>query len=466
MTEVSQADQQDTGKRPRRVVPRDSVLGSDYRVATVGILLVITLAAFEAMAVATAMPRVMRSLNGLEYYGWAFTGFLVPNIVGVVAGGELCDREGPRRSLLGGMGIFGAGLLIAGFAPQVFVFIIGRAVQGIGSGLVIVAVYLVIAEVYPSHLRPKMFAALSAAWVLPSLIGPVVSGALTQHVSWRAVFLLIAPFVLLGFVLVLPSVRQLPEHTPGERQLRRWPFAVVLALGVVAMQYAGQHLRMLSILPLVVGVAMVVAAIPRLVPRGTFLVRRGMPAVVMCRGLVACSFFAVDSYVPLTLTELHGYGPTSAGVPLMLGALGWSFGSWCQGRADGDTRFRLARTGFGMIAVVAGVMALLAVPGQPGWIAYLIWPVAGAGIGMVMTLLSVLLLEYSEPAERGRNSSALQIFDITASAITVGIGGVLVAAAENDLMPLRSSIGAINLGMAGVALLGILAAGRLVVRRT
>lgn len=444
---------------------RVTILSSTYRVATVGILLVITLAAFEAMAVATAMPRLMRSLDGLEYYGWAFTGFLVPNIIGVVAGGEICDREGPKRPLVGGMAIFTAGLLVAGFAPHVFVFLIGRAVQGIGSGLVIVAVYLVIAEVYPPELRPKMFAGISAAWVLPALIGPVVSGALTEHVSWRVVFLLIAPFVAIGFVMVLPSIRQLPQHVPGERQVRRWPFAVILALGVVAMQYAGQHLRLLSILPLVVGLALLIMAMPRLVPAGTFLVRRGIPAVVMCRGLVACAFFAVDSYVPLTLTELHGYGPTAAGVPLMLGALGWSFGSWRQGRAQGDTRFRLARTGFSLIALVASAMALLAVPGQPGWIAYLIWPIAGAGIGMVMTLLSVLLLEYSEPAERGRNSSALQIFDITASAITVGLGGVLVAAAENGLMPLRSSIAAINLGMAVVAILGVLAAGRLVLRR-
>src|SRR5262245_44029823 len=158
--------------------PTGSVLDATYRVSTIGILLVITLVAFEAMAVATAMPTAVSSLHGLAYYGWAFTGFLVANMVGLVAGGEVADRDGPRRSLLAGLGIFTAGLLVAGLAPDIGVFILGRSIQGFGGGLVLVAVYVVIAEVYDESLRPRIFAALSAAWVLPSLIGPAVSGAL------------------------------------------------------------------------------------------------------------------------------------------------------------------------------------------------------------------------------------------------------------------------------------------------
>ena len=83
----------------------------------------------------------------------------------------------------------------------------GRAVQGLGGGLLITATYVVIGEAYPDALRPRLFAATSSAWVLPSLVGPVVAGTLAQHASWRWVFLGLVPIAVLGAVLLLPIVR-------------------------------------------------------------------------------------------------------------------------------------------------------------------------------------------------------------------------------------------------------------------
>src|SRR5882757_6498235 len=266
---------------------RPSLLAPAYRAATIGILLVVTLVAFEAMAVATAMPTAVASLHGLAYYGWPFTGFLVANVVGIVAGGEVADRDGPRRSLLAGLAVFTAGLVVAGLAPGIAAFIVGRSVQGFGAGLVVVAIYVVIAEVYDEGLRPRIFAALSAAWVLPSLVGPVISGALTQHLTWRLVFLLIPPFIVVGTLLILPSVRALPSHPPSGARLTRWRLALLAALGVAFMQYAGQQLRWWSLLWLAAGLALLVPALHRLFPAGAAHFRRGMPAVVGLRGLLA-----------------------------------------------------------------------------------------------------------------------------------------------------------------------------------
>jgi len=439
---------------------RPSLLAPAYRAATIGILLVVTLVAFEAMAVATAMPTAVASLHGLAYYGWPFTGFLVANVVGIVAGGEVADRDGPRRSLLAGLAVFTAGLVVAGLAPGIAAFIVGRSVQGFGAGLVVVAIYVVIAEVYDEGLRPRIFAALSAAWVLPSLVGPVISGALTQHLTWRLVFLLIPPFIVVGTLLILPSVRALPTHPPSGARLTRWRLALLAALGVAFMQYAGQQLRWWSLLWLAAGLALLVPALHRLFPAGAAHFRRGMPAVVGLRGLLAGSFFAVDSFVPLTLSHLHGYGATMAGVPLMVGALGWSAGSWWQGHRPQEHRERLIRLGFAMIAVAAVTVSFLTVSGVPGWVAYLAWIVGGTGMGLVMPVLSLLLLELSPVAERGKNSSALQIADAISSALTVGIGGVLVAAAAHGQLSLRGAIWTIDLAMAAIALSGAVLAHR------
>jgi MFS family permease len=381
---------------------------------------------------------------------------MIANVAGIVVGGDMADRIGARRPMLMGIAIFTAGLVVAGSARSMLWFVVGRAVQGLGGGLVLVALYVVIAEAYPEALRPKMFAAISAAWVLPSLVGPVASGALTQHVSWRLVFLLIPPFVVLGLMLILPALRALPDRAlPTESA--RWRYALVAAAGVAAMQYAGQQLRWISFLPLAAGLGLLIFGMRPLLPPGTIRARPGMPAVVALRGLIAGAYFAVEAYVPLTLSRLHNYGATEAGIPLTVGALGWAAGSWWQGSRSRLSRPAMIRLGAGLVVVAAGLMAVVTLPAPTGVVAYGAWLVGGAGMGLVMPSLSVLLLEYSPPAERGKNSSSLQICDVASGAITVGLGGALVAAAEHGVLSLRGAVGSVDL------LMSVLAVGAAVV---
>ena len=174
----------------------ESVFGPRLRGLTFGIFGVVFLVAFEAMAVATAMPVAVQELHGLPLYGWAFSAFLVTSLFSTVVAGELSDARGPRLPLLGGIAAFTVGLVVAGLAPTMPVFILGRALQGFGGGAVVVALYVVVGRAYPETQRPQVFALMSAGWVLPSLVGPTVAGALADHVSWRWVFLGVPLFVL------------------------------------------------------------------------------------------------------------------------------------------------------------------------------------------------------------------------------------------------------------------------------
>src|SRR4051812_26084333 len=177
------------------------------QVTLAGITLVISVTAFEAIAVATAMPTVARSLHGLGLFGWSFTAFLLADIVGLVDAGARVDRKGPTGSLIGGLALFAGGLVVDGLAPDMTVFLIGRALQGLGAGALIVAVYVLVARVFPEARRPHVFAVMAGAWVLPSLIGPLFAGAITSTVGWRWVFLGIAPLAGIGALSLLPVVR-------------------------------------------------------------------------------------------------------------------------------------------------------------------------------------------------------------------------------------------------------------------
>ena len=186
-----------------------SIFRGRHRATTAALLIIVTLVAFEAMAVNAALPTAARELDGLEYYGFAFTGFLVANIVGLVLSGQLADVRGTRLPLVGGLACFTAGLALSGTAVSMVPFVAGRVVQGLGGGLLVTALYVLVGERYPQSLQPKVFAATSSAWVLPALLGPVVSGGITEHVSWRLVFLGLAPLVLLGALLLVPTLRRM-----------------------------------------------------------------------------------------------------------------------------------------------------------------------------------------------------------------------------------------------------------------
>ena len=438
------------------------ILDRRHRLPTAGLLLLVTLVAFEAMAVGTAMPTVVAELDGLAWYGWPFSAYLVASVVGMVVGGDLGDRHGPRTALVLGVGLFGAGLLAAGSAGSMAPFVAARGLQGLGGGLVAVSLYVVAGQAYEADLRPRLFGAISAAWVLPALVGPLVAGLVTTHASWRWVFLGLLPLAALSLVLVLPALRQLPVPQAGPRpgRLARPAWALVAGLGIAALQLAGQRLDRLAPVVAAGGLVALAAGLRRLLPGGVVRARAGLPAVIASRGLLAGAFFGMDVLLPLALTQLHGYGPAAAGIPLTAGAVGWAAASQLQGRHPGVPRARLLRVGFVLLAAGVAGSALVAVPGLGGWPAYLTWAVAGLGMGLGMPSVGVLLLEQSPEHRRGADSAAFQIADVTASALCVGLVGVLVAAAAAGLLPLAGAVVAAAGLLAALAVAGVVLAPR------
>ncbi|MGY1812036.1 MFS transporter [Blastococcus sp. SYSU D00820] len=438
------------------------VFSRQYRLRTAGLLMLVTFVAFEAMAVGTAMPTAVAELDGLAWYAWPFSAFLVTSVVGMVAGGEVGDRRGSRVALLAGVAVFAAGLLAGGLAGSMALFVAGRAVQGLGGGLIAVSLYVVAGQAYPPQLRPRLFGAFSAAWVLPALLGPLVSGLVTTHVGWRWVFLGLLPLIAAGLLLVLPALRVLPVPEAGAAAgtaSRRW-WAVLAGLGIGGLQYAGQRLDGVAIAVAVAGALALAAGLSRLLPAGTVRAGRGLPTVVASRGLLAGAFFGMDALLPLGLTALHGYSPTAAGIPLTTAAVGWSLASQLQGRYPGVSRARLLRIGFVLVAVGLAGTALVAVPGVGGWVTYLTWPVAGLGMGLGMPSIGVLLLDQSPEERRGADSAAVQIADVTGSALCVGLVGVLVAAASAGAVPFAAAVLVAGGFLVLPALAGALVAGR------
>ncbi|MEU8466984.1 MFS transporter [Streptomyces sp. NPDC029006] len=413
----------------------DGVLGRAYRALSVGIVSVVVLIAFEATAVGTAMPVAARELDGVALYAFAFSGYFTTSLFGMVLAGQWSDRRGPLGPLTAGIGAFAAGLVVAGTAQVMWVFILGRAVQGLGGGLVIVALYVVVGRAYPDRLRPAIMAAFAAGWVVPSIVGPLASGAVTEHLGWRWVFLGIPALVVFPLALALPQIRRRAsgavdeESGAGGFDRRRIRLALGISLGAGLLQYAAQDLRPLSVLPGLAGAALLVPAVRGLLPRGTYRAARGLPSVVLLRGLSAGSFIAAESFVPLMLVTQRGLSPTLAGFSLAAGGVTWALGSFVQSRPRvAPYRERLMTAGMVMVAAAIVTAPSGLVHSVPVWTVAAAWGVGCFGMGLVISSTSVLLLQLSAPEEAGANSAALQISDALSNVVLLAATGAAFAA--------------------------------------
>ncbi|MDY0810220.1 MFS transporter [Kitasatospora purpeofusca] len=465
----------DTASVPIPTDPGGGVMGDRFRALTLGIVSVVLVIAFEATAVNTAMPVAAGELDGFGLYAFAFSGYFTTTLFALVVSGQWCDRSGPLRPLFTGIAVFGAGLLVAGAAPGMWIFVGGRALQGLGGGLVIVALYVVVGRAYPERLRPSVFAAFSAAWVLPSIVGPLVSGAVTQHIGWRWVFLAVPVLILLPLAVMGPALRRSEREQPLLRgaafDRRRTGLAAMAAVGAGLLQYAGQRLDLPGLLPAAVGAALLLPAVLGLLPAGTLRAGRGLPTVILLRGVAAGAFFAAEAFIPLMMRTERGLSPTLAGLTLTSGGLSWALGSWIQGR-PGAERYRalMIRGGFVLTAVAIAGAALVLVPGVPAWVAAVAWGVGGIGMGLAVASISVLMMKLSTPEDAGANSASLQVSDALGNVLLMGLAGVLFGAlgggsvaAAHDGAAGAGSTGAFAVifgVMAGVALLGALASGR------
>jgi MFS family permease len=444
---------------------RTGVLSPAHRATSIGLFLVITLVGFEALAIATVLPRVSRDLDGIRLYGWVFSAFLLASLLGIVLAGRLADRYGPERPFLLGLVLFCVGLIIGGLTPSMPILVLGRAVQGFGAGVIPAVLYVVIGRAYPRALQPRMFALMSTAWVLPSLFGPPIAAVIAAALGWRWVFLALLPVVIVAGALAAPSMRRLrpvPQDPDAEPPASPRD-AVLVALGAGLLLGGLTATRWFLLVALVgLGLLAGAGAFRRLTPVGTLRARPGPPAAVLARGMLTFAFFGVDAFVTLAVQEVRGGSVALGGLALAAGGIAWTTASWTQQHFIHRVgAARLVRIGFAVVGAAIVIFSVALLPAVPIATFVLAWAVAGFGIGLAYAPISIVVLGAAEPGREGHASAAIQLTDVLGCALGIGVGGALVAWGEGAGWAPAS---ALHLGATidlVVALAGVVIASRL-----
>lgn len=405
------------------------LLSGEHRPLLLGLIGMMTFIAFESFAITTALPVIADDLDAERWYSLAYASTLTAALVGMTIGGNWSDRRGVAVPLAVGGSTFLIGIALCAMAPTMEMFVIGRLLQGIGGGIDSVVVYVVIAQFVPAELHSRTFGLLTAAWLLPGIAGPLVTGIIVDVIGWRTVFALVLFGTGASLMFVLSTVRR-SVHLRTDTAIfgTRGLLASVAAVGVLALHCASQQRGLLLVAGTVVAAALVGLSATQLLPRGTFRLREGVPRLTALRGLLGATVAATDIYLPLYLQDRLQYSPTRSGIVLAFGAVGWIAGAWLQGRASARGVEPVSLTRAAALVNVGPVSALLFVSGALP-VSALVGGciVMGTGMGLAYPRITASVLARSAKTEQGTNSSALQTSESMSQSALIAVTGAVLS---------------------------------------
>jgi MFS family permease len=447
------------------VKPTFTRLDRQQRLLAVGLVLGVTMVAFEITAVLTALPTITDQLHGDSLYGVALACYTLANLVALVVTGELTDRYGPAKPYLASLAVFAGGLIVAATARSMAVVVVGRTLQGAGTGGLAPIAYVLVKRAFPSDRQPSMYVYLSAGWVLPSLIAPAVAGTITDGLGWRWVFWLLLPLIPVVAIITVRPMRSYASSGRGVVRHSRIGAAIFAAAGigtfVTSLQFRNPWA---AVGGSAAGLAVGIPSLRRLLPPGVLRAVRGLPAVVACRIIATAAFLGADSFIPLAADRVHGASPTKQGFVIIGASLSWTGGQWFISRhPDIDPR-RAVRWGFTTMAVGLCASVPVLAAGWPLWATFFGWAIGGFGMGLLFNPTTVTAMSHADEGAEGLVSSQVNLADAIGFSTMGGIGGAMVALSQRTSLSLPGALG-INFALAiALAMLGAFCARRVAAR--
>jgi EmrB/QacA subfamily drug resistance transporter len=398
-----------------------------------GVLLGMLLAALNQTIVATALPRIVGELGGVDHYSWVFSAYMLGATVTTPIYGRLSDVYGRRPFFVAGILIFMAGAVLSGTADSMAQLIAGRAVQGLGAGALIPLAVATIGDLIPPSERGRWQGLTGAVFGFASVIGPTTGGWISDHADWRWVFFVSLPVGLVALAVVVATLK-IPPH-PDRGTKVDYAGAALLALGLssglLAIVHGGPfELYAIAVLVLAVFVWWERRVEQPIVPVELFR-SRIFTASNLAGFAVGVGMFGAIMFVPLYVQDVLGASATASGLvltPLMLAMIFSSVGSGQVISRTGRYRWALVA---GPVIMGAGFLLLATMTASsPRMHATVAMIVTGLGLGLLLQNLALVVQNGVPTRHLGAATSAVQFSRSIGGTIGVSVMGAILAAGE------------------------------------
>ncbi|OOO36475.1 MFS transporter [Agrobacterium sp. YIC 4121] len=395
----------------------------------------IGLHAFNQFAVVTALPVAVNEIGGAAFYSWAYSLYFVGSVAGGVTAVLFRERFGARVVLLLCCLIFSFGSVLSAIAGDFLWVVVGRALQGLADGLIVAVCYSLIPAGFRSGLLPKVFAIEAAIWAVASFIGPLTGGFATEHISWRATFLLSAPLILL--LLAYTTIAVSAERPVAATRKPLVPLFLCL-VGALAFSapsaFEDASLRALSLL---VGAAMLWASLRAgirpsigLFPKDSFRLKTVLGSGFWVLFLMSYAHALGSVYLAYVAINLWRHEPTFAGFIVVTMPLAWSFVAMLIGSLR-SARLREICLHYGPYQMVPGCALLGLGLATGNWGEMLIGQILiGSAFGMSWAGISQAAMEAAPEEERKMTGALLPTVATLGAAAGAGASGTVAAATD------------------------------------
>jgi len=414
-----------------------------------GLMVTMLLSALDQTIFSTALPTIVGELDGVNHMLWVTTAYILAATIMMPVYGKLGDLIGRKGLFIGAISIFMAGSIIGGLAPDMTWLIVGRAVQGLGGGGLMILSQAIIADVVPARERGRYMGAIGGVFALASVAGPLLGGWFTESIGWRWAFWMNLP---LGALAIFAAVMllKLPKNTRGKPTidvagmvlLAIASTAIVLVTTWGGTQYDWDSLIILGLIALaiVAGFSFVMverAAAEPIMPLHMFKERNFV--LTTASGLITgIAMFGALAYMPTYLQMVTGVNATQAGflmIPMMGAMLVTSIVAGQLVSRTGRYKW-LPLTGSFVIATGLALLSTMT-PDLPIWILCSYLAVMGLGLGMSMQMLVLIVQNTFPNAQVGTATSSNNYFRQIGASIGTAVVGSLFVARLTELLDTR-----------------------------
>ena len=419
----------DPAAAPAAPTWRDVLFGPSRRTVWT-ISIGVAIQAFGWFLVSTIMPSVVLALGRPEELSWGTTAFLALSVPGSASAGYLKGRFGAGRVLIAAAFLVIASNLLGLLSPNMEVFLLSRAVQGLGEGLVLALCYILVGDSLPPREISPAFAIVAVVWALATLIGPWVAGLLTAFFSWRLAF---TPLLLLAgtFLWLVATNRKLaPPGKAGSSALPLGRLAIIgLTIGAVSFAGATRNFALAAGL-IAAGLILISLCFrldrrraPRLFPTRLLSLREPSTLGVWILGLMFGAEAAAPLYIAYFVQIGHGTSVFFAGQFSAVTALSWSLTAIYIGRYEKSVGRPMLIVGPALLTLgLAGLMFWHAMPLYLGALALIS---VGSGFGLSYTFFTEYVIGLSPEGERDVTAGAVPTLENICSAIGAALAGLL-----------------------------------------
>ncbi|WP_098899566.1 MDR family MFS transporter [Streptomyces sp. st77] len=423
---------------PSAAVPGEGQSHRSVLVAIGALLLGMLLAALDQTIVSTALPTIVSELGGLDHLSWVVTAYLLAATAATPLWGKLGDQYGRKKLFQTAIVIFLIGSALCGVAQNMPQLIGFRALQGLGGGGLMVLSMAIVGDLVTPRERGKYQGLFGAVFGVTSVLGPLLGGFFTQHLSWRWVFYINLPIgvVALG---VIAAVLHIPVHREkhtidylGTFLIAAVATSLVLiaSLGGTTWAWASPQIIVLAVLAVVLLVAFIAVerrAVEPVLPLKLFRIRT-FSLVAVISFVIGFAMFGAMTYLPTFLQVVHDITPTMSGVHMLPMVFGLLITSTASGQIVSRTGrwkvFPLAGTAL----TTAGLLLLHNLDENSStWLMSAYFFVFGAGLGLVMQVLVLVAQNSVSYQDLGVATSGATFFRSIGSAFGVAIFGTIFA---------------------------------------